>query len=295
MASGKDLKRRITSVKSTQQITKAMKMVAAARLRRAQEAVVRARPFSKAIKQTVANLLRSEKVTQNHPLLEVREKKNAVIIIVTSDRGLCGGFNSALLKRAEAFYRSESAKYGSLKFVCIGKKGNEYFTHRKIPVAEFIPDFQKGLSYAKAEVFADEWIEKFKTGEIDEMRVMFSEFRSAVSQIPTMHVLLPVNFEAEIASGEIEVKVNSWNDFIFEPSLEEILDRILPRYIKSKIYKALLESAASEHGARMAAMDSATKNAGEMIRKLTLEYNKVRQAGITKELLEIVSGAEALK
>lgn len=289
MASGKDLKRRIASVKSTQQITKAMKMVAAARLRRAQEAIVRARPFASAIRQTVQNLVADEEIRAFHPLLTKREVKKVLVVLITSDRGLCGSFNSGLLKKAEQMYRAEAASYESLSFLCIGRKGNEYLNLRKIPVREFLPDFQKSLNYAKVQAVANQLIEDYTSGEFDEVRLIYAEFRSAVSQIPRADVLLPVVISEE------DKKAGAQTDYLFEPDREVILDQLLPRYFKAKLFKGLLESAASEHGARMAAMDNATKNSGEMIRKLNLEYNKIRQAGITKELLEIVSGAEALK
>jgi F-type H+-transporting ATPase subunit gamma len=289
MASGKDLKRRIASVKSTQQITKAMKMVAAARLRRAQEAIVRARPFTEAMKQTVQNLIHNEDVRGSHPLLARRDVKRVVAILITSDRGLCGSFNSALLKKAEAMYRSEAANYESFQFICIGKKGYEYLSNRKIPVKEYLQDFQRGMTYAKVQAIANDMIDSYVGGEVDEVRILFSEFRSAVAQIPTISTMLPITATAEAQASAPMV------DFLYEPNREDILAALLPRYFKAKLFKGLLESAASEHGARMAAMDAATKNAGEMIKKLTQEYNRVRQAGITKELLEIVSGAEALK
>lgn len=289
MASGKDLKRRIASVKSTQQITKAMKMVAAARLRRAQEAIVRARPFAAAIRGVVENLVSGEEVREHHPLLATRTVKKVNVILITSDRGLTGGFNTNLVKRAEQLYRNESGKYEKLVFTCIGKKGYEYLRLRKIPVHEYLPDFQKGLTFARVQAEAEKLIEAYKVGEFDEIRVIFSEFRSAISQIPTTETLLPIEVEASAA------RAAGPTDFLFEPSQEDILSQLLPRYFKTKLYRALLESVASNYGAQMSAMESATKNAGEMIRKLTQEFNRVRQAGITKELLEIVSGAEALK
>lgn len=291
MASGKDLKRRIASVKSTQQITKAMKMVAAARLRRAQEAIVKARPFAAAIRQTVQNLIHNEEIREHHALLAKREVKRVNVVLITSDRGLCGGFNSALLRRAEAMYRNEAGKYEKFDFTCIGKKGFEFMSARKIPVAEYLPDFQKTLSYARVQAVANDLIESYLDGKYDEIRLVFSEFRTAVLQVPTTSRMLPVDLDEETRESAKAPYV----DFLYEPSREAILGELLPRHFKAKLFKALLESAASEHGARMSAMDSATKNANEMIRKLTLEYNKVRQAGITKELLEIVSGAEALK
>jgi F-type H+-transporting ATPase subunit gamma len=289
MASGKDLKRRIASVKSTQQITKAMKMVAAARLRRAQDAIVRARPFASAIRGVVENLVTNEEIREKHPLLARRSVKRVNVVLITSDRGLTGGFNTNLIKKAETLYRSENSKYESFTFTCIGKKGYEYLKLRNIPVSEYLPDFQKGLTFARVQVLADKLLGAYEKGEFDEIRVIFSEFRSAISQVPQAMTLLPIG----LSDGEAQTNKQTY--FLFEPNREEILNELLPRYFKAKLYRALLESAASNYGAQMSAMESATKNAGEMIRKLTLEFNKVRQAGITKELLEIVSGAEALK
>lgn len=289
MASGKDLKRRIASVKSTQQITKAMKMVAAARLRRAQDAIVRARPFAAAIRGVVENLVQGEEVREHHALLAKREVKKVNVILITSDRGLTGGFNTNLIKKAESAYRADSSKYETFTFTCIGKKGYEFLKLRGIPVHEYLPDFQKGMTYARVQVMADKLIASYEKGEFDEIRVIFSEFHSAISQVPVMETLLPIDVAAK------DPNTKGPTDFLFEPSQDQILSELLPRYFKTKVYRGLLESAASNYGAQMSAMESATKNAGEMIRKLTLEFNKVRQAGITKELLEIVSGAEALK
>jgi F-type H+-transporting ATPase subunit gamma len=291
MATGKELKRRIASVKSSQQITKAMKMVAAARLRRSQEAILKARPFAAAIRQTVQNLIHNEEIREFHALLTKREVKRVNVILITSDRGLCGGFNSALQKKAEAMYRADASKYEKFDFTCIGKKGYEYLRLRKIPVAEYLQDFQKNLTYARVQAVANDLISEYETGVYDEIRIIYSEFRSAVSQVPTAVTMLPV----DLAEETKESAQNPYADYLYEPSRERILDELLPRYFKAKLFKGLLESAASENGARMAAMDNATKNAGEMIRKLSLAYNKIRQAGITTELLEIVSGAEALK
>ncbi len=287
MASGRDLKRRITSVKSTQQITKAMKMVSAARLRRAQDAIVRARPYAHAIKDVVQNLATVEGLAEIHPLLARRNVKKVNVVLLTSDRGLCGSFNSSLIKRAETLYKTESSKYESIVFTTIGKRGYEYLKLRKIPVAKNYADFFRGLNYAKSQAMADELLEDFLSGEYDEIRVIYAEFKSAIAQIVRQETLLPIQVEEGAAKTSA--------DFVFEPNASAVLESLLPRYFRAKIYKSILESQASEYGARMAAMDNATKNAGEMIRKLTLEFNKARQASITKELLEIISGAEALK
>ncbi|MGZ3693358.1 MAG: ATP synthase F1 subunit gamma [Bdellovibrionota bacterium] len=295
MASGKDLKRRIVSTKSTQQITKAMKMVAAARLRRAQEAIVRARPFAGAILETVQNLVRIEDIREHHPLLAKREVKRVNVILITGDRGLSGGYNSNLNKKAELMYKAESqsGKYEKIVFTCIGKKGFEYLRLRKIPVAHHYADFLKGANYAKSQIVAEELLNQYLSGEFDEIRIIFSEFRSAMSQIPTAVTVLPI--QAGETPAATEKNPTADVDFIYEPNQEAILNALLPRYFKAKLFNAILEAIASQYGAQMSAMESATKNAGEMIRKLNLEYNKVRQAGITKELLEIVSGAESLK
>lgn len=289
MASGKDLKRRIASVKSTQQITKAMKMVAASRLRRAQDAIVQARPYASGIHSVVATISASDGAREFHPLLAKREVKKVNVILITSDRGLCGGFNANLVKRAEALYKEEASKYEKFVFTCIGKRGFEYLNIKKIPVHQYHLDFFKGLNAAKAFAEADKLVQSFVSGEFDEIRIIYAEFKSAISQIVRTQKLLPVELDANDEKAQKKV------DFIFEPNRDKLLEELLPRYIRAQFFKALLESLASEHGARMAAMDNATKNAGEMIRKLTLEFNKIRQAGITKELLEIVSGAEALK
>jgi F-type H+-transporting ATPase subunit gamma len=287
MASGKDLRRRIASVKSTQQITKAMKMVSAARLRRAQEAIVSARPFATGIHNVVSGLAQDAELRESHELLVSRPVKKVNVILLTSDRGLCGNFNGGLVKRAESLYKEESSKFEKIAFTCMGRKGFDYLSHRKIPVHKNYLEFYKDLKYAKVAAIADELSASFLSGEFDEIRIIFAEFKSAISQVPLTEVYLPVSVDGQPAGGAA--------DFLFEPNANQILREILPRYLKVRLYKAVLESLASEHGARMAAMENATKNAGEMIRKLTLEYNKIRQAGITKELLEIVSGAEALK
>lgn len=290
MASGKELRRRIHSVKNTQQITKAMKMVSAAKLRRAQDAIVSARPYANAIRQVVRLVTANAIVRESHPLLAKREARKVNVVLITSDRGLCGAYNSNLNKRAERMYREEAAQYEKFVFTTIGKRGNEYLKLRKIPVHKFYEDVQKQITYAKVSAIAEELVESFLNGEFDEIRLVYAEFKSALSQIVVRESLLPIVAE----TGGAEVAGAPSADFLFEPNQGEILNELLPRYFKVLLYRALLEAAASEHGARMAAMDSASRNAGEVIRKLRLLYNNVRQAGITKELLEITAGAEAL-
>lgn len=288
MASGKELRRRIQSVKNTQQITKAMKMVSAAKLRRSQDGIVQARPYANAIREVTRLITGNPSLREGHPLLVKREVKKVCVVLITSDRGLCGGYNSNLNKRAERIYREEAKKYEKLVFACIGKRGYEFLRLRKIPVHKYYEGIQKTLSFAKASAITEELVAAFLSGEFDEIRVVYAEFKSALSQIVVQETMLPISTDAESAAAAMK------SDFIFEPSQLEILNEMLPRYFKTLLFRALLEAAASEHGARMAAMDSATRNAGEVIRKLRLIYNNVRQANITKELLEITSGAEAL-
>ncbi len=285
MASGKELRRRITSVKSTQQITRAMKMVSAAKLRRAQDRVIQARPYAKEIKKVVGALAQDTSLTESSPLLAPRKVKKVNVVLLTSDRGLCGGFNSNLNKFAEKLYKEESGNFESFTFTCLGKKGSEYLKLRNVPIAKTYVDFYKDADFSKTAVLGEGLMESFLQGEFDELRLVYAEFKSALSQIIKQETLLPI----PVSSGESES-----HDFIFEPNSKIILRKLLPRYFKSLLYRAVLESTASEHGARMAAMDSATTNAGEVIRKLTLLYNNVRQAGITSELLEITAGSEAL-
>lgn len=289
MSSGKELRRRITSVKSTQQITRAMKMVSAAKLRRAQDAITAARPYAIGVKKVVSELTKDASLSEEHPLLEARdETKNVLTVLFTSDRGLCGGFNSNLNKKALASAKEEAGKFEKFQFACIGKKGNEFLKLRGQDIYKHYEEFQKSADFAKISVLAEELTQLYLDGEFDEIRIIFSEFKSALSQVPQIQKLLPISTDGLEDAGE------EFADFTFEPSKEGILANLLPRYVKISLYRALLESTASEHGARMAAMDSATSNAGDVIRKLTLKYNNVRQAGITKELLEITSGAEAL-
>lgn len=295
MPSGKDLRRRIASVKNTQQLTKAMKMVSAAKLRRAQEAMMQARPYANGVRKVVQLMAENEAVREAHPLLAKREVKKVQVILITSDRGLCGAFNANLQKRAERMYREEAKNYEELSFVCLGKRGYEYLKLRGIPVKKFYGDILKGATFASISAVAEEMMSAFKNGECDEVRIIFAEFRSVISQVVKAETLLPVSPEQAVdakAAAKSEPTVSA--DYIFEPSQGEILDVLVPRYFTTMLFRSVLESTASEHGARMAAMDNASRSAGDVIKKLRLIYNNIRQAGITKELLEITSGAEAL-
>ena len=290
MANAKDLRKRISSVKNTQQITKAMKMVSAAKLRRAQDNVLALRPYAKEVGNVIASLSSAMGSETQHPLLTPRgnlEQKSALVILVTSDRGLCGAFNGNIIKTGQRFLKTNATKYSKLDFAFIGKKGYEFFKTRK--PGKYYQHLFIGLSLAKSKEFAQELITLYQGGQYDEIIFIYNEFKSAISQQINTDFFLPITMPTEEA-GAIEQGLT-----IYEPGPEEILKRLLPKHFAVQVYRILLESLASEHGARMAAMENATKNAGEMIKKITLLYNKTRQAGITKELLEIVSGTEAQK
>jgi F-type H+-transporting ATPase subunit gamma len=285
MPSLKSLRKRITTVRSTQKITKAMKMVAAAKLRRAQEAAERVRPYAgKLVELLSAVAADLDPETVAHPLLARRDEQRIDVLVISSDRGLCGGYNANLLRRVEAFLRErQGAEFG---ISAIGRKGVDYFRRRGRPI---VTQRLGILTTPVAELaggMVTELVERFTKGETDAVYLVYSRFRSAISQIPTVAPLLPVA-PPEGAAAPV--------DYIFEPERPELLSLLLPRYVQVLVTQAILEAIASEHGARMTAMDNATKNASDMIDRLTLSMNRARQAGITKELMEIVSGAEALK
>lgn len=282
----RDIRKRISSVRSTQQITKAMKMVAAAKLRRAQENMIATRPYATKIYEML-NRLASRTSADIHPLLARRDPQRLELILFTSDRGLCGAYNINLIQRAEKFLEEEKKKYAQIYFSFIGRKGRDYFRKKKVPIHLEKVNFFGRVDYNLAAQIGQELIKAFTVNEVDMVCLLYSEFISPLQQRPVFKTILPIAPKAQ----EEELAV----DYLYEPSAAEILSQLLPLYIEVQIYQALLESLASEYGARMTAMENATKNAAEMIDKLTLFYNKVRQASITKELIEIVSGAEALK
>ena len=287
MASLKSIKKRIVSVKNTRQITKAMKMVSAAKLRRAQEAVVAARPYAGKLAEVLQSLAGNLE-GDLHPLLEKRDAKKLLLVVVTSDRGLCGGFNTNLCKAAERFIKEKKGDYEQISLMTVGRKGYEALRNRH-SVARNFPNVLAKPSYATAAMLAGEVIEGYLAEEFDQVILLFNAFRTVMSQDITFQQLLPVVPEEKTISDETPV------EYIYEPSVAEILAEILPKNIEVQIFKAMLESVAAEHGARMTAMDSASKNANEMIGKLTLQYNRARQAAITTELMEIISGAESIK
>jgi F-type H+-transporting ATPase subunit gamma len=288
MASLKSIKKRIVSVKSTRQITKAMKMVSAAKLRRAQENVVAARPYAKKLHEVMERLAQSQEMDP-HPLMVRRETSpRALIILVTSDRGLCGGFNANISKAAERFIRERREEYSDVTLMTIGRKGYDFLKNRQKIVKNYSGIISKP-TYQAAALVAQEVIQGFLDEEYDDVFLFFNAFRSVMSQDITCEQLLP------ISPPEASEVTESGVEYIYEPTKGELLGELLPKAIEVSIFKAMLESVASEHGARMTAMDSASKNATEMIGKLTLIYNRARQAAITKELMEIISGSESIK
>ena len=283
MASSQDLRRRIKSVKSTQQITKAMKMVAAAKLRRAQEAVVAARPFCRMIKDVLGRVAKSAGGV-NHPLLEVREPKNIAFVVVTADRGLCGGFNANVIKMA--FNEVKVVKDPVM--VTVGRKSRDYFRRRSYNIGQEYVGLGENIKFTQAQDIARYVIDKYSAAEFDVVYLSFSEFVSVMTQRPTTIKLLPV----EPPQEKEEAKPV---EYIYEPNAESVLYELLPKYVETTIFSALLESKAGEQAARMTAMDSATSNAADMIDRLTLVLNRARQAAITKEIAEIVGGSAALE
>lgn len=307
MPSLKSIRKRINSVKSTQKITRAMKMIAGARLARAQLRITALRPYAvktqgvlREVAATITEAAEEEAEKQVglvseaalleqllHPLLQRRGERRSLVVVITSDRGLCGAFNSNINRTAEREWKAMEETGKTVQFVTIGRKGRDYLARRK---ADVVQDFHKvfdGLDLAKAGVIADWLGGRYRKNETDAIYLLYNEFKSAITQKVVLERLLPLPEPApeDAVDGE----------FIFEPNPNALLERLVPMYMEISLYRALLESHAAEHGARMTAMDAATRNAKDMIAKLTLDYNRARQAAITKELMEIIGGAEALK
>ena len=291
MASLDDLKKRISSVKSTQKITKAMKMVAAAKLRKAQEGAERGRPYSDKMNNIILNLSKNISEKENAPkLLSGSGADNIhLCVVMTSDRGLCGGFNSNIIKKAKSYFQKILDENKTLKIITVGSKGFEQLKRayedkiiEKISFKE-----SKNTNYFDADKVGKIIIEKFQKEEFDICTIFYNQFKNVISQIPQEQQIIPL--KSEINKEKVED-----DNYEFEPEEDEILSNLLPKNISTQIFKAMLENSASEQGSRMSAMDNATRNAGEMVEKLTIEYNRSRQAAITKELIEIISGAESL-
>ncbi len=291
MASLDDLKKRISSVKSTQKITKAMKMVAAAKLRRAQESAEKGRPYSEKMNNIILNLSNGISDIENAPKLlsGTGEDKVHLCVVMTSDRGLCGGFNTNIIKKAKIFFQKILDEGKTLKIITVGSKG---YDQLKRVYGENIIDRisfkdSKNVNYFDADKVGKIVIEKFEKKEFDVCTIFYNQFKNVITQIPQEQQIIPLKTSEEAENS-------SEDNYEFEPEEDEILSNLLPKNISTQIFKAMLENSASEQGSRMSAMDNATRNAGEMVDKLTIEYNRSRQAAITKELIEIISGAESL-
>ena len=290
MASLDDLKKRIASVKSTQKITKAMKMVAAAKLRRAQESAEKGRPYSEKMNNVILNLSNGISDKENAPKLlsGTGQEKTHLCVVMTSDRGLCGGFNSNIIKKAKSYFVKILDDGKELKIITVGSKGNDQL--KRVYGDKIIENISfkesKNANYFDADKVGKMVIEKFEAGEFDVCTIFYNQFKNVITQIPQAQQIIPLHNEGEENSSE--------ESYEFEPDEDEILSNLLPKNISTQIFKAMLENSASEQGSRMSAMDNATRNAGEMVDKLTIEYNRSRQAAITKELIEIISGAESL-
>ncbi len=286
----KAIRKRIASTKSTQQITRAMRMVAAAKLRRAQERIVAARPYAEKMEEMTKNLAVRAGEDIKHPLLESRDVKRVQLLIFTSSRGLCGAFNSNLIKTGEKLIKEITDSGQEISLTTVGRKGFDYFNKRKYGIREKYLNLGAGDDFNTAQIIARDMISGYTEKEFDRVVVVFSEFYSAMKQIPLTKELLPVSTgvgEDSESAGEL------LSEYIFEPPAHTLLEKLLPQFVEVQIYRAVLDNLASEFGARMTAMENATSNAEEMIRGLTLTFNKARQEAITRELMDIVGGAEA--
>lgn len=283
------MRRRIKSVKNTQQITKAMKMVAAAKLKRSQDRVTAARPYAQKMSEVLGNLSAKVSSDFSHPLLDSRGDERYLVVLVTADKGLCGGFNANIIKATQTFLKDNSSK--QIEMVALGRKGRDFFKRREMVITEeYIGLTGQGrIEYSQARDIAQDIIKTFVENEsIDKVFLVYSEFKSVLAQKPVVQQLLPI---PKIGSEE---DAAAKAEYIYEQPAAEIFGKLLPKQVETQIYRACLESIASEQGARMTAMDSASKNAGELIGSLTLNMNRIRQAAITKEIIEVVSGAAAL-
>jgi F-type H+-transporting ATPase subunit gamma len=298
MPSLKVIRKRISSVKSTQKITRAMKMVAGARLSRAQQRIVALRPYAlktgEILQSVAAQGGNGDGSEALHPLLARRPEKKVLLVVLSADRGLCGAFNTNINKTAEREWRARRDSEGTtVEFLTLGRKGREYLARRGGKIAHDVPKVYDGLDLAKAALVANWIVPRFKRGEYDAVYVVYNEFKSAITQRTNFEALLPLPAPAEESKEKAGAVAPP--EFLFEPNRGALLERLVPMYIEITLFRALLESQASFFGAQMTAMDAATRNAKEMIGRLTLAYNRARQAAITKELMEIIGGAEALK
>jgi F-type H+-transporting ATPase subunit gamma len=303
MPSLKTIRKRITSVKATQKITRAMKMVAGARLNRAQQRITALRPYAVKTREVLDGVaatmaekqIDSEYSAQDveegvHPLLQRRPERNVLLVVLSGDRGLAGAFNTNVSKAAFATWRDKRSAGAEVTVASIGKKARDYLQRRNATIARDFPKMYDGLDISKARVVCDFVVGKFQKGEVDSVYLVYNEFKSAITQKTTVEQLLPLPEPPPAKEGQLRP-----TEYIFEPSPRAVLEQLVPMYVEISIYRALLETQAGFFGAQMTAMDAATRNAKEMIARLTLQYNRARQAAITKELMEIIGGAEALK
>lgn len=293
MASLKDIRVRIESTKNTQQITKAMKLVSAAKLRKAQHQIQNMRPYAHTLMKVISDIAVTQRVT--HPLMTPHtEVKKLLVVVISSDRGLCGGFNANINKFTDNFMKTSGADYEVMDFIFVGRRASDFFARKKISGKETIQKLDKDISYALASGVAEKLMKSYLDGEYQEIKLIYNEFKSAISQKVVLETLLPIDLEKQTFTQE-GVSAPFSVDMIFEPDPSHIIDQLLVKHFSVQVYRCMAESVAAEHGARMTAMENATNNAKEVLNKLTLTYNKLRQEKITTELIEIVSGSEALK
>jgi len=312
MPSIKDLKKRIGTVKNTQQTTRAMKMVSAAKLRRAQEAVQNQRPYAKRILNLIQQLAPTIEISENsradgsfsriinqrmveEDVLSSDSQRKVLLVLVTSDRGLCGGFNSSVIKSAQRWISGHSDKNCSVELAFVGKKGYDFFKNRKVKVAANFQELTGKVTFKKAKKLSEALVDRFMKSEFSEIKFIFNEFKNAVFQEVTVDEFLPLMVSPKKKDDTPPREGDAILDYLVKPSSAQVFQKLIEKNFAIQVFRILLESQAGEHGARMSAMENATKNASEMIRKLTLQYNKQRQASITKELLEIIAGSESQK
>ena len=299
MPSLKAIRKRIGTVRNTQKITRAMKLVAAAKLRRAQDGIIAARPYARSLERLVAEL--ADSARGEHPLFADRKSDKASIVMLTSDRGLAGAFNASIIRKVESFVDEALSDHSDVSLRAVGRKGNDYFKRRKANIASYDPAPTSATALQMSHEMSNRIIDDFLEERVDRVYLVFNEFKSAISQGVVVKQILPIESVAQIRDehGDDEAHEEDGlapgGDMLYEPGKEDLLNHLAPLYVQIGIYIASLESVASELGARMTAMDNATRNAGEMISTLTLKYNRARQAAITTELMEIIGGAEALK
>lgn len=292
MASLKDIRARISSTKNTQKITSALKLVSTAKLRKAQINIVNLRPYARNLLTLIADVAETQKV--EHRLLDPKESpKSVLMLVISSDKGLCGSFNANVNKFTEVFLKENKSKFEKIDFMFVGRRIRDYFNRRDIKPIEYITGLDKDISYDLAAGVAEKAIAAFQSGEYDEIRIVYNEFKSAISQEVTWERILPLDTK-EINSFDKQGEQRFAKDLIFEPAPEHIIEQLLMKHFIVQVYRCMSESVAAEHAARMTAMENSTNNAGDLIKSLTMTYNKLRQASITKELIEITTGAEAL-